>query len=105
MISFIGSLSLFMVIALSPDAHSMTPKIEMNVIQQLDMATYKDAIKDYRKARMKARADVRIARAEYLIARRNADSSEAKAEALAKFRLARAAAWNLVPKRPIRPTN
>lgn len=105
MTGFIGALSIFILISLSPEAHSVTSNINKTVTQQLDIATYKDSIKEYRNARKKARADIRIARTEYLTARRNADSFEAKAEAYAKFRLARAAAWDLVPKRPARPTN
>lgn len=105
MTHFIGALSLFMVIAFSPEAHSTPPSADKNVIQQLDMATYVGALKEYRKAVMKARADVKIARAEYLTAKKSADSAEAKADAFAKFRLARALSWDLVPKRPVRPTN
>jgi hypothetical protein len=105
MTSFIGALSLFMVITLSTEAHSVTSNVDKTVTQQLDVATYEDSIKEYRNARKIARAEIRIARTEYLTARRNADSIKAKAEAFAKFRLARAAAWDLVPKRPVRPTN
>jgi hypothetical protein len=105
MTGFIGALSLFMVITLSPEAHSFTSNVNATVTQQLDLATYEDLIKEYRNARKIARSEIRIARSEYLTARRNADSFKAKAEAFAKFRLARAAAWDLVPKRPVRPTN
>jgi hypothetical protein len=105
MTSLIGALSLFLVVALTSEGHAVTLKTDNNVIQQLDMASYSDAFKEYREARMKARADVKIARAEYLAVRRNAVSATAKAEAFAKYRLARAAAWELVPNRPVRPTN
>jgi hypothetical protein len=105
MTNFIGALSLYLVITFSPEAYSVTSNVNKTVTQQLDIVTYEGSIKEYRKAITKARADIRIARAEYLAVRRNADSIKAKAEALAKYRLARAAAWNLVPKRPVRPAN
>jgi hypothetical protein len=105
MTSLIGALSLFLVVAFTSEGHAVTPKIDKNVTQLFALASYSEAFKEYREARMKARADVKIARAEYLAARRNAVSATAKAEAFTRYRLARAAAWNLVPKRPIRPTN
>jgi hypothetical protein len=105
MTSLIGALSLFLVVAFSLEGHAVTPKTDNNVNQQLDMASYNDAFKEYREARMKARGDVKIARAEYLAVRRNAVSATAKAEAFTRYRLARTAAWELVPNRPVRPTN
>jgi hypothetical protein len=105
MTSLIGALSLFLVVAFTSEGHAVTLKTDNNVNQQLDMASYSDEFKEYREARMKARADVKIARAEYLAARRNAVSGTAKAEAFARYRLARVAAWELVPNRPVRPTN
>ena len=103
MTSLIGALSLFLIIAFSPEGHAVTPKTDKNITQQFALASYSDAFKEYREARMKARADIKIARAEYLAARRNA--ATAKAEAFARYRLARAAAWESVPNRPVRPTN
>jgi hypothetical protein len=105
MTSLIGALSLFLIIAFSPEGHAVTPKTDKNITQQFALASYSDAFKEYREARMKARADIKIARAEYLAARRNAVSATAKAEAFARYRLARAAAWESVPNRPVRPTN
>ena len=105
---FASFLSLSLI--LNPMAYSDATTADKAKIQQQREAykaalkKYQEALKSYREAQMKARVDIKIAREIYKETRKKALSSEERLEALKTFQTAKATAFALVPKRPVRPT-